>query len=127
MSSAVVWLDGQEAKIFDLKAQGKIEVKDLKMHGGKGHSRHPHDAKGSHNHPEEDAFFKEVAQALRGFKETLIVGPGLAKERFKHYAESHFKSDVAKSIVGIQTVDHPTDNQVLELAREFFKSYDALH
>jgi hypothetical protein len=34
---------------------------------------------------------------------------------------------IAKRIIGIETVDHPTDGQILAYAKKFFKKFDQLN
>jgi stalled ribosome rescue protein Dom34 len=55
----------------------------------------------------------------------LVVGPGEAKHSFKRYvSERH--GDVAKRVVGVETADHPTDGELLAMARRSFKRIDGL-
>lgn len=122
MSAYVLWLDTQEAKLFKLVPQ-EAQKQHLKMHGHK-HFKHPHGKHEGHHHPDAERFYAEVAQSVKDASELLIMGPGEAKTQFKHHLDKHFKSTIAEKVVGIETVDHPTDNQILERARKFFKNYD---
>jgi stalled ribosome rescue protein Dom34 len=117
MAACIVWLDHKEAQIFHLSKDG-TKKDHVKKHG----SEHAH----GHN-PEDEKFFHEVAGKLANVNELLIMGPGLAKNHFKAHLENHHHTAIAKSIVGVESVDHPTENQLLEQARKFFKSYDAFH
>jgi len=49
---------------------------------------------------------------------------GLAKDHFKTHLETHHTAGLAKRIIGMEVVDHPTDNQILAASRKFFKTYD---
>ena len=69
------------------------------------------------------AYFSEIVHAVRDDREILIVGPGTAKTEFMSYLEGH-DQHVHARVVGIETVDHPTNNQLIALARAAFKAID---
>lgn len=125
MSPYVVWLDFNEAKIFKLVPH-ETERTRMKMHGMK-HFKHPHGRSEAHHHPDADRFFGDICVEVKDASELLILGPGEGKKAFKSYLEKHFKSGLASKLAGIETVDHPTENQILEHARLFFKAYDLYH
>ena len=126
MSTFVLWIDSREAKIFEL-VPSDVKKMHMKSHGHKHHT-HPHGKQeaGQH-HPDSEKFFKEVAETISTAKQVLVMGPGEGKVHFKAYVEKHFKGTLAKVLVGMETVDHPTENQILEKARSFFKEYDLFH
>jgi len=66
-----------------------------------------------------------VAHALEGSDEILLVGPSTAKLKFLRYAYAHDPA-LAARVVGVETVDHPTDGQLLAYARTYFKSVDRM-
>jgi len=115
MSAAVVWVNHSEAKIFRLMPNQKPVGEKLEG-GPHGHN----DGKKQHD---IDKFFHTLSGRLDGVKEVLLVGPGTAKQEYKHYLEKH-NAALAKCIVGMENADHPTDNQILALARKFFHAYD---
>ncbi len=121
MSASILFIDGDHAKIFSLNP-GKMETKDLKKS-----SHHSHNQASESNHDHEHKFFHEIASNLKNVKELLIVGPGLAKAKFKTHLETHHHHDLSKSVVGVETVDHPTDAQIAAIGRKFFKAYDLFH
>lgn len=109
MSYCALWLDHQNAYIYEFNADGVIEKK-LESHTSKD------------NLPEK--FFHEIAQSLVGAKELMIMGPGVAKDQFKHHCEDHHHANLAKAIVGVKVMEsHPTKAMMLEKAHEFFDSY----
>jgi hypothetical protein len=57
--------------------------------------------------------------------EVLIVGPGLAKGELVKHLGSH-DPVWRKKIVGVETVDHPTDKEVVAHARKYFRVEDRL-
>jgi stalled ribosome rescue protein Dom34 len=125
MGSYVIWLDSKESRIFELVPDGP-KIKYIHAHG----IRHKLPAYGDHNsehHHGHDKFFKEIADSINDAKELIVLGPSEAKVHFKAYLEKHFANTLAKKLVAVETVDHPTDNQILAHARRFFKAYDLLH
>jgi stalled ribosome rescue protein Dom34 len=65
-----------------------------------------------------------VAAALSGTHEILLAGPGLARNEFRDWCTAHRK-DTANAIVDSVATDHPTDAQLVALARQYFKKFDA--
>ncbi len=119
MSACVVWIDSEHAKIFKISANG-IEKKMMKHHSANPIGAH-HD---SHKHNAEEHFFHEVATNIGSTEELLVFGAGMAKSHFKSHLEKHHHNDLAKHLVGVETLDNLTDNQVLEAARKFFKKFN---
>ena len=118
MSSYVVWLDSEKARIFKF-VLGSIEKSTFERHEPSHHNPTHSDNKKNSNH-----FFHQLALLLVDAKEVLLMGPGQAKVQFKNHLEEHSHHQLAKAIVGVETVDHPTDPEVLRLAGDFFKHYD---
>jgi len=116
---AAVWLDHHEARIFHLNLDGSDESTVL---APKAHlRRHPKGGTAEHNHPDDlHHFFRDVAQALQGAQEILVGGPSTAKTQFIAYVHEH-DAALGKKIVKVETVDHPTDAQLVAHARKHFK------
>ncbi len=109
MSYVVAWIDSQEAKLFHF-SPGKVDKEDIKR---------------TAEEHEEGKFFHRVADHMKLDSHVLVVGPGLGKKHFVHHLETHktHKALVGR-IVGVENADHPTDGQIQELARKFFKKFD---
>ncbi len=122
MAAYVIWLDHNEAEIFHLSAKGS-QKENLKKNTH-AHSNSHVDAR---ERQENEQFFHEIATKLKDAEEILIMGPGLAKNHLKTHFEKHHHAQLAAKIVGIESIDRMTENQVLEKARSFFKTYDAFH
>jgi stalled ribosome rescue protein Dom34 len=84
------------------------------------HHRHTDPKK----HKDSDKMFHEIATHLNGATEILVMGPGQAKDHIVSHLKNHHHEQLAKKVVGVETVDHPTDNQILDHARRFFKKID---
>ena len=57
--------------------------------------------------------------------EVLSAGPGNAKTAFETYIAARYV-DLANRVVGIETLDHPTDAELLAHARNYFTAIDQL-
>jgi stalled ribosome rescue protein Dom34 len=115
---ACVWIDQQQAKIFEITAKdvAASHVADAKPH------HHLHHATGH----ADTVMLAEVASKLKTAKAILIVGPGQAKLAFKHYLDAH-NPDIAKNVWDVQASDHPSDAQVVAAARNWFHAQDKMH
>jgi stalled ribosome rescue protein Dom34 len=119
MTYATVWIDHREARVFHIAAAGIDEVTvRTPQHI---HRRHPKGESGAKEHPDDAKhFFHEVAHALEGATHILAVGPSTAKDELVKYAQDHDRP-LAARIVGTETVDHPTDGQLVASARAYFQ------
>ncbi len=119
---AAVWLDHHDAKIFHVDDEG-FDVTTL--HAPHRHvRRHPSEAE--HDHPAEaQKYYHDVAKALEDAEEVLIVGPANAKLELVKHIHAHHHALVPK-IVGLETVDHPTDGQFIAYVRRYFRAADRL-
>jgi hypothetical protein len=73
----------------------------------------------------EHEFFGQVCDVFDGIAEVLVVGGHTGLADFRHYVDKH-RPQSAGRIVGYQVVDHPTDKQLVALARKHFAKYDQL-
>jgi stalled ribosome rescue protein Dom34 len=114
---AVVWLDHHHAQVLQFDAEQvhaqKIEahVHDTPQHGSGVRSEHE--------------FFGEVCAALAGIAQVLVTGSHTAQSDFRHYVDKH-RPAVAPQIMGWETVDHPSEGQLVALARKFFVQRDRM-
>jgi hypothetical protein len=72
---------------------------------------------------EDHGYYGLVETALAGAQEILIVGPASAKEELEKHMKQHAKA-LAAGIVGVERADHPSDGQILKLARKYFTAVD---
>jgi hypothetical protein len=119
MTHAVVWIDHQEARIFTVEPEN-IGQSSVQAPGPHPH-RHPKAQEVRvRNHPDDEhRFFQEVARAVTGQIDVLLVGPSKAKLRFLRHVRRHDHA-LETRIVGIETVDHPTDAQLVAHLRDYF-------
>lgn len=121
---AVVWIDHQKATAWHFTA---TEQESTVVHAHDQHQK-THSRKsthGGHQSVADHRFFDEVAQALSGADEVLVIGPAHTKQEFAGYLrEKHVP--LAKNIIAVENADHPTDAEVLAHARRHFKALGRL-
>lgn len=120
MSALIVWLDKEQAKLFQLNADG-VQKSNLHYHGHK----HPVETLGK-NHPIEQSDEEKFYHQLCGYLENMessrwyIVGPGLAREHFLGHIDRHHPN-LKNKIVGSDKMEALTDNQIIQEGAKFFK------
>lgn len=121
---AVIWIDHNQAKIFNFNATD-AEMLTLHPEGPATHIHHKANTIGSGHETLDQAFLHEIVTAVGGAGEVLIVGPGNAKtELIKHITRHDPK--LKEKIMGVETVDHPTEGQIVAYARKFFSSVNVV-
>lgn len=124
-----VWIDHREAKVFRVGALDSGEDVIRAEHAEK-HIHHKAGTFGAGHggagHAGEDlAFLDAVAKDIADAHEILIVGPAQAKlHLFKRLQTHHPK--IAEKVVGIESVDHPSDGQMVAYARHYFHKVDRM-
>ena len=115
---AVVWIDHREARVFHFNA---AEAEKHLVHADRPtrHLHHKAGVIGSGHAPEDQEFFERVAASISDAGVILITGPSNAKtELVKHIERS--ATEIRVKIAAVETVDHPTDGQLLDYARRYF-------
>ena len=110
-SHAIAWIDHHHAQVvqFDAEHVQALKVKEhahyTRQHGSAVRSEHE--------------FFAEVCDALNAVAAVLIAGSHTAQADFRHYIDKH-RPALAPRIAGWETVNHPTEGELVKLARQFF-------
>jgi hypothetical protein len=121
---AVVWIDHREARVFHFNPS---DAEKLVLHPDNPHVHIHHKANsiGSGHAGEDHNFLEAVAKSIADAGAVLITGPANAKtELVKHISAHH--PQLMKIIVGIESVDHPSDGELLAHARHYFKAEDLM-
>jgi stalled ribosome rescue protein Dom34 len=120
----VIWIDHREARVFHFNA---TDVDHLMLHPENPtmHIHHEANTVGSGHETLDEKFLHEVAHAVADAGAVLVAGPGTAKTELMNHIKKH-DPKVMKSILGVETVDHPSDAQFVAHARKFFKSADPM-
>ena len=121
---AVVWIDHSEAHVMHVSPD---DVEKSLIYPTRPHRKlHALAGKpGSGRAPEEADYYHRVAEALEGAQEILIVGPAQAKLQLGKHLHAHHHA-MAGRVLGIETVDHPSDAQVVAYARKYFRAKDQM-
>ena len=122
---AVVWIDHAEAHVLHFTPD-EVEAARVVAEGKHPHLHHHRGTLGSGKAPEDRAYFDKVVKSLAGAQQILITGPANEKHEFKKHLEAHAK-DIAARVVAVETSDHPTDGELLKLARRFFVAAGRMH
>ena len=105
---AVVWLDHHQAHLIQFDTE-QAQARKLHAHS---HATPQHGSEVRTLHE----FFGEVGDALDGIGAVLVTGGHTALADFRHYVEKH-RPALAPRITGWETVDHPTEAQLVALGR----------
>ena len=121
---AVVWLDHSEAHVFHFTPED-VQRLTAQSTDLRPHQHHKRGSSGSGNAKEDHAYFEHVTGLLKGAQEILVVGPAKAKlDLIKHIHKHH--QDTVPKIAGVETLDHPTDGQLVAYARKYFHAKDRM-
>lgn len=119
---AIIWIDHAQARMIKFDAETSV-TSVIHPEGGTPHLHHKANAIDDGHALENQAYYHSVGKALAGISDVLVTGPANAKtELMKHFAR-HDPSLLTK-VSAVQTVDHPTDGQLLDLARHHFGLID---
>ena len=121
---AIVWLDHREARIASFSL-GSSRVIEVHSHNPERRIHTKAQEIGSGKAADDHRMFDEIADSLADLREVLVAGPGNAKTAFVTYVKTRH-AELAKRIVGVETLDHPTDGQLLAYARTSFNAIDQL-
>jgi stalled ribosome rescue protein Dom34 len=121
---AVVWIDHREARVFHFSA-AEVEQLVLRPDHPTKHIHHKANSIGSGHAAADQEFLHAVVLSIADAGAILVTGPGSAKtELVKHI--HHHDPKLMKALAGVETLDHPSDAQLVALARHYFKAADHL-
>jgi len=121
---ALVWIDHRRADIifFDRHASEAVLIR----HRDAPQTIHHKAGTTGAGHVVEDTqYLNEVTAELREADEILIVGPSHVKWELKAYIERR-AHEIAKRVVAVETVNHPTEGQLLAYAQHYFVAVDRM-
>jgi stalled ribosome rescue protein Dom34 len=124
LNHAVIWIDHKEAHIMFL-SEAASEAEIIRSKSTHAHLHHKANEIGSGRVALDSKYLHSVIEAVKESKEILILGPGSAKLELIKHAHKH-DAQIAEKIVGVETVDHPTDKEILAHARKFFYKVDQM-
>jgi len=121
---AVVWLDHSEAHVMHISLD---DVEKSIVHPAKPHS-HLHAKSGTvgaGRQAEDKSYYHAIVEGLSGAQEILVVGPAQAKLQLIKHIHAHDQA-MADKVVGVETIDHPSDAQLVAYARKYFVAKDRM-
>jgi stalled ribosome rescue protein Dom34 len=122
---AAVWLDHNEARIFHVTS---ATFEETTIHSPKAHVQ-LHRKSGSdsgHRMEEDQTYYHDIARALSDADQVLVMGPATAKLQLIKHVHKHHHHDLEPKIIGVETVDHPTDRQLVAYIRRYFSATDRI-
>jgi stalled ribosome rescue protein Dom34 len=121
---AIIWIDHHEARVFHFSP---TDVERLVLHPDHPtrHIHHKANSVGSGHAAEDHDYFRAVADSIADAGAILITGPASAKTELVKYIHQHEPKRMA-AIVGVETVDHPSDAALIAHARKYFKAADRM-
>lgn len=119
---AAVWIDHHEAKVFHVN----VATFDAKtIHAPNHHVRHSEVTREREHPAEAKHYYHDVAKVLADAAKILIVGPGTAKLELVRHLQVR-EPTIASKIIGLETVDHPTEGQLVAYVRQYFRAHGGM-
>jgi stalled ribosome rescue protein Dom34 len=121
---AVIWIDHREARVFHFSP---TDVERLVLHPDNPtrHIHHKANSIGSGHAATSPDYLRAVAESVADAGAILIAGPANAKTELVGYIHLHAPK-LANAIAGVETVDHPSDAQLVAYARKYLMAADRM-
>ena len=121
---AVVWIDHREARVFHFNP---TDVQKLVLHPDNPTKQVHRKASsiGSGHAAADQDFLHAVAESIADAGAVLITGPANAKNDLVKHIDHH-DPKLMKIIAGVETVDHPSDPQLVAHARHYLAATDRM-
>ena len=121
---AIVWIDHHQAKVFRFNAKD-VDRDVIRPHDPTVHLHHKANTVGSGHASVDKEFLRHVTASLSGAGAIMIVGPASAKTELAAYLTTH-APDLSSRVSIVEAVDHPSDGELVALARKFFRASDRI-
>ena len=121
---AVIWIDHREARVSHFNAE---DVERLVLHPDHPtrHIHHKANSIGSGHASADHDYLHAVAESVADAGAVLITGPANAKTELVEHIRVH-DPQLTKLVVGVETVDHPSDSQLVAQAKKYFMAADRM-
>ena len=116
---AVIWIDHHEARVFHVSP---TDVERIILHPDHPtkHIHHKANSIGSGHASADHDYLHAVAESIADAGAILITGPANAKTELVKHIHNH-DPKLINVIVGVETVDHPSDAQSRRLCQEILQ------
>ena len=121
---AIIWIDHHQAKVFRFNASD-LERDVIRPHDPTVHLHHKANTVGSGHAPMDKDFFMRIVESISRAGAIMIVGPASAKTELAAYMAAH-APQVSARVATVEAVDHPSDGELVALARRFFLANDRM-
>jgi stalled ribosome rescue protein Dom34 len=121
---AVIWIDHHEARVFHFSA---TDVERLVLHPDHPtrHIHHKANSIGSGHASADHDYLHAVAESVADAGAVLIAGPANAKTELVEHIRVH-DPQLTRLIAGVETVDHPSDAQLVAHAKKYLVATDRM-
>jgi stalled ribosome rescue protein Dom34 len=121
---AIVWIDHHQAKVFRFNASD-VERDVIRPHDPTVHLHHKANTIGSGHAPVDKDFLRRVTESVSEAGAIMIVGPASAKTELAAHIAAH-APDLSARVSTVEAADHPSDGELMALARKFFRANDRM-
>lgn len=121
---ALVWLDHQVAKVFHFNKDTN-ETETVHSSHSHEHLHHKANAGDSGHAPVDKRYLEKVCAAIANSGAILIAGPAGAKIELHTFIKQKHPQ-LAARISAVETLDHPSDGELLAHGRRFFRADDRM-
>lgn len=120
----IVWIDHHVARVCPFNAE-EAEMTIIRPDRPMRHIHHKANTIGSGHAAEDQRFYAEVAERLSYAGAVVITGPANSKHELLKHLEQ-FRPELRTRVVGVESLDHPTDGELVAYGREYFKAADRM-
>jgi hypothetical protein len=121
---AIVWIDHHQAKVFRFNTSD-VDRDVIRPHDPTVHLHHKANAVGSGRAPVDKDFLRRVTESVARAGVIMIVGPASAKTELAAYIAAH-APHLSARVSTVEAADHPSDGELVALARKHFRASDQM-
>lgn len=121
---AIIWIDHHQAKVFRFNASD-VDRDIIRPHDPTVHLHHKANVIGNGHAPVDKDFLRRVTESVSEAGAIMIVGPASAKTELASYVSAHAPR-LATRLSAVEAADHPSDGELVALARKFFRANDRI-
>jgi hypothetical protein len=123
--SGIIFLDHQGARVrfldgVDLSTVSAAHLDLEGLHNRFRLSDASRSGSYGRRHPDDTPLFAALAKIVRNTGQVLLVGPGSCKHEFVKFLLRNHPGAFEERVVGVESLDHPTDGQLVAIARGAF-------
>lgn len=121
---AVIWIDHREARVFHFSPTD-VDGLIVRPEHPTRHIHHKANCIGSGHAAADRDYLQAVVKSVEHAGEILITGPANAKLELIKYIHQR-APDRMNCVAGVETVDRPSDGELVAYARKYLKAADRM-